>query len=424
MYEKRIIDESLKSYFEDLPAILIEGAKAVGKTETCSHLAKTVFSLDNEATRMLLKGDPEIILREEHPIVLDEWQLLPEIWTFVRHQVDKGLPAGSVLFTGSSIKVNSRIHSGAGRIVRMKMRPYSIEERKMSDEYIRISHLFNGSNTDKINGKTDKNITHYLDEIFKSGFPGIRNKAERTRKLLLSSYTTNIVEHEFSENGFTVKKPESLLAWMKAYAASIGTTTNFQTIIDAAMANNSEAPSRPTANNYREALKILYIIDEVQPFLAIGKLYPNLAKAPKHFMLDPAIALSLLGVSREQLETYKVPKHVGKFNQTLIGQLLESLVYQSLIVYADANDAQLYHFRDAKGTREIDFILQKGNALILFEVKADPDAKDQYVEHLNWFEDTVKDEFQVTKVLLNTGPYAYTRESDGVHVIPIAMLGV
>lgn len=90
----------------------------------------------------------------------------------------------------------------------------------------------------------------------------------------MGSYTTNIVEHEFSENGFTVKKPESLLAWMKAYAASIGTTTNFQTIIDAAMANNSEAPSRPTANNYREALKILYITDEVQPFLAIGKTYP------------------------------------------------------------------------------------------------------------------------------------------------------
>lgn len=104
----------------------------------------------------------------------------------------------------------------------------------MFEDYIRISHLFSRSNTDKVSGKTDKNITHYLDEIFKSGFPGIRNKAERTRKLLLSSYATNIVEHEFSENGFTVKKPESLLAWMKAYAASIGTTTSFQTIIDAA----------------------------------------------------------------------------------------------------------------------------------------------------------------------------------------------
>lgn len=136
-------------------------------------------------------------------------------------------------------------------------------------------------------------------------------------------------------------------------------------------------------------------------------------------MLDPAIAMSLLGVSREQLETYKGPKHVGKFNQTLIGQLLESLVYQSLIVYANANDAQLYHFRDAKGTREIDFILQNGNALILFEVKADQDAKNQYVEHVNCFEDTEKDEFQVTKVSLNTGPYADTRESDRVHVIPV-----
>lgn len=116
-----------------------------------------------------------------------------------------------------------------------------------------------------------------------------------------------------------------------------------------------------------------------------------------------AIALKLLGINREQLETYQVPKHVGKFNQTLIGQLLESLVYQSLVVYADADNAKLSQFRNHRGTQEIDFILQKGKSLILFEVKADPEAKDKYVRHLNWFENLVKDEFDVTKVLLNTG---------------------
>lgn len=423
MYEKRIIDKTLKEYFQELPVILVEGAKAVGKTETCSQLAKTIFTLDNEATRQLLVADPEQILRSEKPLLLDEWHLAPELWSFARHLVDKGLDPESILFTGSSIKVNSRIHSGAGRIIRMTLRPYSIEERRISDKYIGVSDLFQLNRGENISGTIEKSLADYLDEIFKSGFPGIRNKKGKIRRLFLDSYVNNIIEHEFSENGFIIKQPEKLLAWMKAYAVSIGTTTNFQTIIDVAMANNSQAPSRPTANNYREALSVLYIIDEVPPFLAIGKLYPNLAKSPKHFMLDPAIALSLLKVSREQIENYKVPKHIGKFNQTLIGQLLESLVYQSLIVYADANEADLYHFRNSRGTREIDFILQKNSNLILFEVKAAPDAKDSYVEHLNWFEDIAKNEVDIVKVLLNTGNFAYTRK-DRVHVIPVGILGV
>nr|WP_203630430.1 DUF4143 domain-containing protein [Lentilactobacillus fungorum] len=362
-------------------------------------------------------------MKDEKPVLLDEWQLAPELWSFVRHQVDGGLPSGSVLFTGSSIRVNSRIHSGAGRIIRMKLRPYTIEERRMSSQYISIQNLFELSKKDKVSGQTHNNINNYLDEIFKSGFPGIRTKAPHARELLLQSYIDNIIEHDFEENGFKIQKPESLVAWLKAYAAAIGTTTKFQTIISTAMANSGEAPSKPTAMSYREALEILYIIDEIPPFLAAGKIYPNLAKAPKHYMLDPAIVLKLLGVNREQLETYQIPKYVGKFNQTLIGQLLESLVYQSLVVYADANDVKLSQFRNHQGTRKIDFILQRGKSLVLFEVKADPEAKDSYVRHLNWFENLVKDEFNVTKVLLNTGHFAYTRQ-DRVHVLPIAMLGV
>ncbi|BDR56840.1 ATP-binding protein [Xylocopilactobacillus apis] len=422
-YQKRIIDQLLKRNLEELPAILIEGAKAVGKTETCLQLAKTVYDLDNESIRLLLKNSPEIILNNEIPVLIDEWQLLPEVWSFVRHQVDQGLPAGSVLFTGSSIKVNSRIHSGAGRIIRMTLRPFSIEERQMSDRYLRVGDLLEMNQEQKISGITDKTLTDYLDEIFRSGFPGIRNKSEHARHLLLQSYVNNIVDHDFQENGFMIKKPESLLSWIKSYAAAIGTTTKFQTIWQAAMANNSESASRKTIEYYHEALKILDIIDEVPSFLPVGKIYSNLARAPKHFMLDPAIALEILGVDQAQLVNYKVPSYIGIFNQSFIGQLLESLVYQSLIVYAEANDAKLSHFRNHTGTHEVDFIIQKQNHLILFEVKADPEAKDSYVKHLNWFEELVKGEFEVTKVLLNTGKVAYTRNQDHVHVIPISMIG-
>lgn len=422
MYEKRLIDSILKEYVDELPAILLEGAKAVGKTETCKQLASTEYSMDNAAQRELLQNNPDIILQNAKPVLIDEWQLAPSLWSYVRHAVDDGLPNGSVLFTGSSIRVNSRVHSGAGRIIRLKLRPYSIEERNLSDSYIRIKDLFNFDSKATVNGETDKTLIDYLDEIYRSGFPGIRNKSERIQKVLLKSYVTNIAEHEFEENGFKILNPHSLLAWMRIYAASIGTETKQSTLINAATASDA-IPSAPTVSKYREALEILDITDEVQPFLPMGKIYGNLAKGTKHFMLDPAIALSLLGVEKDELIDYQVPKYVSKFHQTLTGQLIESFVYQSLVVYADVNDAQLSYYRNSRGTREIDFILQKGHRLILFEVKTNPDVKDWYVRHLNWFEDEIGDEFKVTKVLLNTGRYAYTRQEDHVHVIPLALLG-
>lgn len=422
MYEKRLIDSILKEYVDELPAILLEGAKAVGKTETCKQLASTEYRMDNAAQRELLQNNPDIILQNAKPVLIDEWQLAPSLWSYVRHAVDDGLPNGSVLFTGSSIRVNSRIHSGAGRIIRLKLRPYSIEERNLSDSYIRIEDLFNFDSKATVNGETDKTLVDYLDEIYRSGFPGIRNKSERIRKVLLKSYVINIAEHEFEENGFKILNPHSLLAWMRIYAASIGTETKQSTLINAVTANDA-IPSAPTVSKYREALEILDITDEVQPFLPMGKIYGNLAKGTKHFMLDPAIALSLLGVEKDELIDYQVPKYVSKFHQTLTGQLIESFVYQSLVVYADVNDAQLSYYRNSRGTREIDFILQKGHRLILFEVKTNPDVKDSYVRHLNWFEDEIGDEFKVTKVLLNTGRYAYTRREDHVHVIPLALLG-
>ena len=422
MYEKRLIDSILKEYVDELPAILLEGAKAVGKTETCKQLASTEYSMDNAAQRELLQNNPDIILQNAKPVLIDEWQLAPSLWSYVRHAVDDGLPNGSVLFTGSSIRVNSRVHSGAGRIIRLKLRPYSIEERNLSDSYIRIADLFNFGSKATVNGETDKTLVDYLDEIYRSGFPGIRNKSERIQKVLLKSYVTNIAEHEFEENGFKILNPHSLLAWMRIYAASIGTETKQSTLINAATASDA-IPSAPTVSKYREALEILDITDEVQPFLPMGKIYGNLSRGTKHFMLDPAIALSLLGVEKDELLDYQVPKYVSKFHQTLTGQLIESFVYQSLVVYADVNDAQFSYYRNSRGTREIDFILQKGHRLILFEVKANPDVKDAYIRHLNWFEDEIGDEFKVTKVLLNTGRYAYTRQEDHVHVIPLALLG-
>lgn len=420
MYQPRLIDQTLIEYLGGLPAVLIEGAKGVGKTETCRRLANTHYFLEDDIQRQYITGQPDQLLEDNPPILIDEWQLAPSLWTYTRRQIDNGMQPGRILFTGSSIKVHSRIHSGAGRIVRLTLRPFTVEERQMSEQKISIKQLFQQPET--VTGQNGLNLGDYLDEIFKSGFPSMRELSDDLRQTQLNSYLRTIIERDFEENGIIIKQPQIILAWLRSFAAAIGTTTRQQKIVETFLAGSEEAPSRQTAQKYREALNLLFIIDEVPAFLGMGKVFKNLAKAPKHFMADPALAMSLLGVSKENLINYKQPEHIGKFNITLIGQLLESLVYQSLVVYTDLHyNASLYHLREQRGKREIDFVLVDGRKMILFEVKADQKIDHKSVEHLNWFEEKAGDEYQITKVVLYTGQYAFTRE-DGVHVVPIAML--
>jgi len=420
MYNKRLIDKWFAELLPELPAFLIEGAKGVGKTETAKQFSKTYHDLDNPVERAILESNPLIIASEEKPVLLDEWQNAPDLWNSVRHQIDNGLPMGSVIFTGSSIKVNSRIHSGAGRITSVKMRPFSIEERKLSPKYIRISDIFSNDTSEII--RTNLNLQDYIDEIFKSGFPGIRNLSERATKIQLHSYIDNIINHEFEENGFKVLKPQSLKAWLKAYAAASSTTTNKTKILEAAMKDNVETITRQTANSYQEALSILYIVDELPNFLQVGKLFPALSKSSKHYLMDPALVVSLLDVDKEDIAKKEVASFIGKYNETFLGQLFENFIYQSLVCYADYNEAELFSFRTGDGTHEIDFIMKKKNHLILFEVKTSASIDDKDVRHLNWFENLAQNEYQITKVAISSGSASYTR-NDGVIVIPAGLLG-
>ncbi|MDR2832640.1 MAG: DUF4143 domain-containing protein [Streptococcaceae bacterium] len=272
-------------------------------------------------------------------------------------------------------------------------------------------------------GKTDFDIMDYLDELFRSGFPGIRRYSQKAIKRQLEGYVENIIQREFEENGFTIRKPESLRAWMKAYAAASATTTTDSKILEVSISNFTEQTSRQTATSYKNALNTLNIIHDVPAWLPMGKLFPNLAKTSKHFLLDASLIPTLLNITKEELTQYQVPKPISKFNKTFLGQLFEALVYQSLIVYVDILGAQLSHFRTKDGKREIDFILQKGKTVVAFEVKASQNASDDYVENINWFQQSLGDEYQVTKILINSGPRAYLRV-DGVYVVPLALLGL
>ena len=273
-----------------------------------------------------------------------------------------------------------------------------------------------------VSGKTALTLSDYMDEIYKSGFPGIRVRSERAIKRSLTSYIDNIIERDFQENNIIVRKPKALMAWLKTYAAATATTTSFKTILEAALANENISPSTKTATSYRDLLQNIGIIEELQPWIKMGKIFSNIAKAPKHFLLDPALSVTLLNITRETLLAGQPPKVIGTLNKSFLGQIFESFVYQSLAVYAEVNEAELSHFRTSDGTREIDFIIEKDDVIVLIEVKSKSAITTHDVRHLNWFEEKVKDEFKVQKIIVTTGSQAYTRQ-DGVHVVPVALLG-
>ena len=427
MYKKRLLDDKLTRFKESRFALLVEGAKATGKTTTCMQLTDYHFHLDNEQEleRVTLTNN-QILFEGDGSVLIDEWQFHPAVWNAVRRKVDDGNFAGTIFLTGSSPSLQPWVHSGSGRIIRFKMRPLSIEEREIEVPKLRISQMLKFDDFDKNNEffyPTEIGLEDYLDEIYKSGFPGIRQESEEVRMESLISYVDNIVHHDVIENGGTIRKPKAMKAWLRAYSAAIGTTASSKTIADAAFSDNEESLADSTLQSYRGLLKGISITEEVEAWLPLGQLFSNLGKVPKHFLVDPALCVSLLEVSKKNLLLgRRLPQTVGKLNKTFLGQLFEALVYQSLATYCEINSASISHLRLRGGEKEIDFIIQKEDVLIAVEIKSKLIINDKDVTSLNWFEKKIGDEYDVVKLVVTAGQHAYRRK-DGVIVCPLALLG-
>jgi len=410
----------ITEYFSGLPALSIDGAKAVGKTVTASRYAKQILRLDIDENIDLLGGGLSVLREQEKPLLIDEWQRYPQSWDYVRRLVDEDYSSGQYLLTGSAVPRKVKTHSGAGRIVRLRMRPLSLAERELEEPKISLSSLLDNS-VDEVSGASMLNLTDYIREITASGFPGLRHLSENLREVQLDSYLTNIADKEFPENDIIVRKPDILTKWLIAYAAATATTTSYEKILVASTAGEAQKPSKSTTLSYRDALDSLFITDRVDAWLPTMNTFSSLGKSPKHFLADPALTARLLHISTKQLITGAATAMLQPEKGTTLGRLFEALIALSLQSYAQANSAQLRHFRSSKGDREVDFIIEKGFSVVAVEAKTSASITSEDVKHLNWLAKTYPD-YSITRIVLNTGKFAYTRK-DGVHVIPAALLG-
>ncbi len=431
MYRPRAIDAELDQLLEQLPAIVIEGPKGVGKTLTAEQRARSVIRLDERAQREVVQAHPPSALLGPRPVLLDEWQRVPEIWDLVRRAVDADGRANQFLLTGSAAPLRPPTHSGAGRIVPVRMWPMTLSERGIEAPTVSLSELLTHGRATHISGSTAVSVADYTREIMASGFPGMRSLSGRALRAQLDGYLAALVDRDIPEFGRVVRQPQTLRRWLKAYAAATSTTASLETIRDAATGGEGEKPARSTSIQYREILERLWIIDDVPAWLPSRNSMTSLLQAPKHQFADPALAARLLGATDASLLNGRVVTRVFERPGTdpakprdgaMLGRLFESLVTLDLRVYAQAAEASVRHLRTFNGRHEIDLIVERADQRVLaVEVKLSASVTDDDVKHLHWLQREIGDDL-IDAIIITTGPYAY-RRADGVGVVPAALLG-
>ena len=419
MYLRRTVDELLDTFLPQAPAIALDGAKGVGKTGTALQRATKVFLLDRPDQRALVEADPDGI-RRPGTTLLDEWSRMPEVWDLVRREVDNGAGPGSFLLTGSATPATAQgTHSGAGRILSLRMRPMSFPERNLENPTVGLGELLGGGA--RIAGESGLGLADYAEEITRSGLPGIRGLGERARRLQLDGYLARTKRRLLGGDGEGVApRGESLGNWLRAYAAATSTTAAFEAIRDAATPGDADTMARTTAIRYRGWLDALRLLDPVPAWRAPGSVLRRLSAGPKHHLADPALAARALDVDVDLLLDGQ--GRVISGHGTLLGALFESLVTLTVRVLAQGLEARVWHLRTHRGEHEIDLLVEgRGGALVGVEVKLSASATDRDVKHLLWLRDQLGDKVK-DLVVVSTGPTAY-RRGDGVAVVPLALLG-
>ncbi|KNX38866.1 ATP-binding protein [Luteipulveratus halotolerans] len=421
-YARRIIDDELDDLFGQLAAIALDGPKAVGKTTTAEQHVAGLLKLDSKTNREAVQADPAVALRRLRPLLIDEWQKVPEVWDVVRRAVDEDSSAGQFLLAGSASPAEgATAHSGAGRIGRLRMRPMTLSERQVCSPTVSFSELLAGRRP-PLSGECELGLADYVEEIVRSGFPGMRHLTARALRFQLDSYLRNAVDRDVVETGHVVRRPESMLAWLRAYAAATASTTSYSNLLDAATPGQSDKPSRATSVAYREALTQLWLLDPVPAWTPTGHPLSRLAQTPKHHLADPALAARLLGLSVDALLDGD-GQPLGPQEGTMLGRLFESLATLCVRVPAQAADATVGHLRTRNGDHEVDLVLVRDDGKVLaVEVKLATTVSDGDVKHLRWLADRLGDDL-LDAVVVNTGPTAY-RRSDGIGVVPLGLLAL
>ncbi|MCL2718614.1 MAG: DUF4143 domain-containing protein [Lachnospiraceae bacterium] len=414
-YKARLTDAKITRYLHLFGALSIEGPKWCGKTWTAlNHANSVVYIADPEndyANREAAKLNPASILAGEKPLLVNEWQEVPAIWDAVRFSSDRTKDKGLFLLTGSvTPRRDSFIHSGAGRIGRIRMRTMSLYESGNSSGAISLLDLFTGIKVEPAASKL--NQEKLIGLIVRGGWPENINVSQEDAFILPEQYNMALAETDISHADNMKRNPELVLHLLAAIARTNATPALQTTIVADIQARFGDI-TRQTVGDYLSALKRLYVVEEIPQWFPELRNKLRLRKTPKRMLTDPAIAVSALKARPDDL--VRDPR--------TLGGLFENLCIRDLMIYSEVLGAKLSHYHDANGL-EVDAIIELDNKWAGVEIKMGAHRVDEGITSLIRLREKLVSKGAIEPaflcVITGGGPL-FTRE-DGIHVIPIDCL--
>ena len=403
-YLPRLVDSLLGELLAELPAVLVVGPRATGKTTTAARHAASLVRLDRPAEAAAFHADPDVALASfDEPVALDEWQEVPSVLGAVKRAVDADSRPGRFILTGSvRADVEAETWPGTGRVVRVGMFPMTVAERRERSTLPLVDRLMENEPLDP--GAPTTDLRGYIQLALQGGFPEMLPLSDRGRRRWLDGYVDQLLTRDAAlvDRG---RDPARLRRYLETYALNSAGLAEDKTLYDAA------GIDRRTALAYETLLMNLQVVDAL-PAWTSNRL-KRLTLSPKRYLIDPALLTGIIGATESAVLR----------DGDLLGRALDTFVAAHLRAEAEVahHRARLYHLRQEQGRHEIDLVAEVGAERVIgIEVKATsaPDASS--AAHLTWLRDRLGDRF-VAGVVLHTGPATFSL-GDRMTAAPISTL--
>lgn len=413
LYRPRVVDSELAEALAAVGAVLIEGPKACGKTESARQAARSEVRLDvDEEARLAAATDPSLVLRGEVPRLIDEWQLEAAIWNHVRRAVDDRRASGQFILTGSAVpRDDATRHSGAGRFSRLRMRTMTLSESGHSTDAVSFRSLLAGGVVKA--GDTGLTVERIAQLVTVGGWPDNLGKSVEQAQRLVRGYVAEVAGTDIQRVDGVRRDPETVSRLIRSLARNVATPTSINSLRDDVNGADGNMKSE-TVSSYLVALARLMVTEDLPAWRPSIRSRTRLRAAAVRHFVDPSIAVAAMRATPERL--------LGDLGW--LGLLFENLVVRDLRVYAQAIDAQVFAYRDETGL-EVDAIVENSHGgWAAFEVKLGQREVDSAAEHLLRLRDRVdagRAGEPIALVVVTATGYGYVRK-DGVAVVPIGAL--
>lgn len=417
-YRPRLIDNIIDSYLEAFGAVCVEGPKWCGKTWTSSYHCKSEIMLGNPdgnfQNRQLAQMSPSLVLEGETPRLIDEWQEVPQLWDAVRYKVDQSGNKGQFILTGSATPNHKGIlHSGAGRIAKLRMRPMSLFESGNSSGDISLKDICEGRIEPKISGEVD--LRKLIDFIIRGGWPANQETTLKQAAYLPIQYIRAVLDDDVYRIDNVKRDKHKMELLLRSLARNEATTVTNKKIKNDIKEIDDEDIDVETVSAYLDVFQRLFLTDNQKPFEAKLRSSIRIKQAEKRHLSDPSLAAALLNATPEML--------LNDLNT--LGFLFEALCERDLKIYAESFDAELYHYQDYNNNEMDAVIAMPDGKWCGFEIKLGANQIDMAAENLIKIKNEIKASGGIAPdslcVICGLSNAAYQRP-DGVFVVPITAL--